>query len=667
MRFGVCYYPEHWPEERWAADARWLKQIGISIVRLAEFAWSRMEPEEGRFEFGWLDRAVELFAREGFEIVLGTPTAAPPVWLSKNYPSTLPVDEQGRRRNIGGRRHYCPNNPAYREHTRRIVTAMAERYGQHPQVIGWQIDNEFGGGSTARCHCSVCEQHFRIWLEKRYGKLNAVNAAWGTVFWSAEFDDWGQIGAPILNLATPNPSQVLDYYRFSSDSVVEYEKFQISTLKSQIANSQFVTHNFMGLYVHLNYFDLAAPLDFVTWDSYPTGNMYRWREMLYGPDKPDAEYAFDVGDPVITGFAHDLTRGLLAGKPFWIMEQGAGHINWGAVNHLIRPGTPRLWVWHAVASGADTMVYFRERAAWHAQEQYHSGLQHHDGSPAVGYFDQQRLWDERATLEKVTAQPPRAEVALMWNYDDLWAIQLQPHTKEFTYVRHLFVYYRALQRLGIPVDVIPPSAALSQYKMVIAPTAHLADSALAEKFKSYVKQGGSLIMGVRSGFKGHSSTITSQPLPGVFRDLVRATVTDWGALPAGVSFEIESSVPGLGGLAGTWVEALAVPPESEGARVRATYLNGPYAGKAALTENAIGKGRAWYVGWLPTVEQTMALLQQRIQRVNVARLAELPPGLVAARRGNKIILLNFTDEALTASVNGNSITVQGRDIFMLQS
>ncbi|MBL8046962.1 MAG: beta-galactosidase trimerization domain-containing protein, partial [Anaerolineales bacterium] len=313
----------------------------------------------------------------------------------------------------------------------------------------------------------------------------------------------------------------------------------------------------------------------------------------------------------------------------------------------------------------DTMVYFRERAAWHAQEQYHSGLQHHDGSPAVGYFDQQRLWDERATLEKVTAQPPRAEVALMWNYDDLWAIQLQPHTKEFTYVRHLFVYYRALQRLGIPVDVVPPSAALNQYKMVIAPTAHLADSALAEKFKSYVKQGGSLIMGVRSGFKGQSSTVTSQPLPGVFRDLVRATVTDWGALPAGVSFEIESSVPNLGGLAGTWVEALAVPPESEGARVRATYLNGPYAGKAALTENAIGKGRAWYVGWLPTVEQASAIIQQRIQRVNVARLAELPPGLIAARRGKNLVLMNFTDEALMASVNGNSITVQGRDVVVV--
>ncbi len=662
MRFGVCYYPEHWPEERWAEDARWLKEIGLSIVRLAEFAWSRIEPEEGRFDFGWLDRALALFAGRGFQIVLGTPTAAPPVWLSKSYPSTLPVDEQGRRRNIGGRRHYCPNNAAYRAHTRRIVAALAERYGRHPAVIGWQIDNEFGGGGTARCYCPVCQARFRAWLQQRYGALSTLNQAWGTVFWSAEFDDWSQIGAPILNLATPNPSHVLDYYRFSSDSVVDYQRSQISILKSQISNSQFITHNFMGLYPHLNYFDLAQPLDFVTWDSYPTGNLYRWREMLYGPDKPDAEYAWDVGDPLVTGFAHDLTRGLLR-RPFWIMEQGVGHINWGAVNHLIRPGTPRLWVWHAVALGAEAVVYFRERAAWYAQEQYHSGLQHHDGSPDVGYFDQQRLWAERERLDALTAEPPRAEAALLWSYDDLWALQLQPHTQAFSYLRHLFVYYRALQRLGVPVDVVPPSASLTDYKLLIAPTVHLGDPALAARLEAFVEQGGVLVMGVRSGFKTLSNTVTGQPLPGVFRQITQATVTDWGALPAGIGYEIESGVPGLSGAAGTWIEALATPPEAEG--VMATYRDGPYAGRAALTSNALGQGCAWYVGWLPTVAQAMAILHDRIRRANVGRLAELPPGLIAARRGLHTVLLNFTDAPLTARVHGRAVTVAGREVELL--
>jgi beta-galactosidase len=668
MRFGVCYYPEHWPEARWAEDARWLNAIGISIVRMAEFAWSRMEPEEARFDFGWLDRAVELFAREGFQIVLGTPTAAPPVWLSKNYPSTLPVDEQGRRRNIGGRRHYCPNNPAYRTHTQRIVKAMAGRYGQHPSVIGWQIDNEFGGGSTARCYCPVCAEHFRAWLERRYGSVRALNEAWGTVFWSAEFDDWSQVGAPILGLATPNPSHVLDYFRFSSDAVVDYERFQVDHLRSSISRHQFVTHNFMGLYVHLNYFDLAGPLDFVTWDSYPTGNLHRWREMLYGPDKPEADYAWDVGDPMVTGFAHALTRGLRREashcKPFWVMEQGAGHINWGAVNHLIRPGTPRLWAWHAAASGADAIVYFRERAARYAQEQYHSGLQRHDGSPDVGYFDQQRLWAEHTSLDGLTTEPPRAEVALLWNYDDLWALQLQPHTPAFTYLRHLFVYFRALQRLGVPVDVIAPDSPLTGYKLLITPSAHLGDAALANRLRDFVRKGGALVMGVRSGFKTMSNTVTHQPLPGVFRELVQATVADWGALPAGIGYQLESSVPGLSGTANTWIEALVTPPEAEGARVMATYLDGPYAGKAAMTSNAIGKGRAWYVGWLPTVEQAMAIIQHRIQRVSVMRLADLPPGLIAALRGTSLVLMNFTDAPLSATTQGRAVTVPGRDVVV---
>ena len=665
MNFGVCYYPEHWPEARWDEDARWLKAIGIGLVRLAEFAWSRLEPEEGRFDFGWLDRALAVFAGHGFAVVLGTPTAAPPVWLSRRYPDTLPVDAQGRRRKSGGRRHYCPNNAAYRAHTHRIVTALAERYGQQRAVIGWQIDNEFGGGHTARCYCPVCEARFRVWLERRYGTVAALNEAWGTVFWSAEYADWSQVGAPGLQLGTPNPSHVLDYYRFSSDSVVEYASLQAALLKSTVNRQQWVTHNLMGLFVDLNYFDLAQTLDFVTWDSYPTGNLGRWRESLYGPDPPEAEYAWDVGDPLVTGLAHDLTRGLRRGQPFWIMEQGAGHINWGADNHLIRRGTPRLWVWHAAASGADTVVYFRERAALQAQEQYHSGLQRHDGSPDVGYFDQQRLWAEREVLDRLTAHPPQPEVALLWSYDDLWALELQPHTRAFTYLRHLFVYYRALQRLGLPADIVAPDATIANYKILIAPTAHLADETLAARLHDFVRRGGTLVMGVRSGFKTTSSMVTDQPLPGVFRELLQATVSSWGALPAGVGCGLEASVPGLTGTARTWIEALALAPGAAGARVTATYREGPYAGQAAMTSNALGRGWAWYVGWLPTVDQAVALIQHLLQPAGVQRLADLPPGLVAARRGPHTVLLNFTDGPLTATVQGRPVSVDGREVAVI--
>lgn len=662
MKFGVCYYPEHWPEARWAEDARWLKTLGVTTVRLAEFAWSRLEAEPERFTWGWLDRAVALFVDAGFEVILGTPTAAPPVWLSRLDPSTLPVDDQGRRRNYGGRRHYCPNNLAYREHTRRIVTAMATRYGAAPGVVGWQIDNEFGGGNTARCYCPVCEAAFRRWLEARYGALAALNAAWGTVFWSAEFDDWAQIGAPILNLAKPNAAHVLDYYRFCSDSMVSYQQFQIDLLRAVVGDRHFITHNFMGLYPDLNYFDLARSLDFVTWDSYPTGNADRWRPMLYGDEKPPV-FAYDVGDPYITAFAHDLTRGLLA-RPFWIMEQQVGHVNWGYANPLIRPGTVRLWGWHAVAAGADALVVFRERAALAAQEKYHSGLQHHDGTPDVGYFDLERLHAEQTRLAALTAAPPQAQVALLWNYDDLWALQGEPHTREFTYLRHLFVYYRALQRLGVPVDVVPPGRDLSAYRCVIAPTAHLVTPELARQLTDYVTGGGALLLGVRSGFKNNANTALPEPLPGLLRPLVGATVTDWGALPGGVTWEVAADVAGLAGPAGLWVETLA-PAEAE---AKAHYTSGPYAGRVALTRHRAGAGEAWYCGWHPSAEQALALVRHLTEHLGLTRLAgDLPAGLLAARRGAHTLLLNFTDAPLAAEAGGQRVTVPGREVAWLEA
>jgi hypothetical protein len=248
MQFGVCYYPEHWPEARWAEDARQMRALGLSIVRIAEFAWSRIEPQEGRFAWEWLDRAVATLSAAGLKIVLGTPTAAPPAWLSRGYPDTLPVDEQGRRRNFGSRRHYCPNHPAYRRFSRRIVSLMAAHFAAHPAVVGWQIDNEFGGGGTARCYCEHCADAFRRWLQARYGTLEALNQAWGTVFWSQEYSAWEQIGPPILTGSAANPSHTLDYYRFASDSWVDYQQMQLEALGPHRRADQFATHNGMGLF-----------------------------------------------------------------------------------------------------------------------------------------------------------------------------------------------------------------------------------------------------------------------------------------------------------------------------------------------------------------------------------------------------------------------------------
>ncbi|MCA9973343.1 MAG: beta-galactosidase [Anaerolineales bacterium] len=663
MKFGVCYYPEHWPEARWAEDAARMRQAGIELVRIAEFAWAKMEPAPGEYEWGWLDRAVETLAAAGHAVLLGTPTATPPAWLTQAHPAVRRVEANGRVRGHGTRRHYCPNNPRYREASVGIVTAMAGRYGAHPAVVGWQIDNEFGGGKTARCYCAACAAAFRAWLRRRYGTLEALNAAWGAVFWSQSYTAWPQIPLPDDTIDKKNPSHELDYFRFASDSFVDYQRAQVDVLR-RLAPGRFITHNFMGLFRDLDQYDLARDLDFATWDNYPTGNPERWRQLLYPPgsdfSRCDPVYAYDVGDPIITAMAHALTRGLKA-APFWVMEQQCGAINWGDVNPGVRPGTPRLWAWHAAAEGADALVYFRWRATRYAHEQYHSGLLRHDGSADVGWDDQQRLLAEKELLDAVTAVPPRAEVALLFDFAEQWALQLQPHRADFGYLRHLYVYYHALQRLGIPVDLVPPTADLARYRLLLAPTLHMPDAALAARLAAWVAAGGVLLLGVRSGFKTRSNLVTDEPLPGLLRPLAGARVTSWQSLPPGVSWPLAAEgegVPGLDGAAGYWVETL-VP---EGAAVRLRYPGGA----AALVENGVGNGRCLTLGWYPTAAQAAALLAHLARQQGIARLADLPPGLVAARRGAYTILLNFTDGALAARVNGTDVTVAARDVRVIE-
>ena len=667
MKFGVCFYPEHWPEDRWETDALMMAKTGIEIVRVAEFAWAKLEPEAGRFDWSWLDRAINLLGSAGLRVMLGTPTAAPPIWLTRDHPDILRVDADGRKRDHGTRRHYCPNSLTYHHFSKEIVSAMAQRYGQQPHVFGWQIDNEWGGGHTARCYCDNCISAFQEWLKERYGDISVLNDAWGTLFWSQTYTNWSQIRLPDHSIDKPNPSHVLDFYRFSSDSYVAYQRLQIDLVR-QYAPEHVVTTNFMGLYRDLDQFDLSEDLDFATWDNYPTGNLDRWYRYLYpeqfDPPTSKSSLAYDAGDPYITGMAHALTRGL-KNRPFWVMEQQAGAINWGRVNPGIRPGTTRLWTWHALAEGADTTVYFRWRSTLFAQEQYHSGLLRHDGSPGVGLGDLKLLREEQQHLADMTRQPNEANVALIFDFDDLWAIEIQPHRSDYGYLKHLFVYYRACQRLGIQVDVIPKSGNLNKYSLIMAPTLHSIDEELAHTLKQYVTAGGNLLLGVRSGFKTVNNLVTDQPLPGLLRPLTGATVLGWQSLPEQYGWDLSTNIAGLNGPATYWVEVLQ--PDSESVRVLVNYSSGPYSGQAALIENWMNKGKIYYHGWYPTEGQARAIIGHLADSLALARIGELPFGLVARRRGDAIIFLNFTDNVLSATVAGRSVTVDPRDVMVVTS
>ncbi len=658
MKLGVCYYPEHWLRERWPIDAQQMREAGISIVRIAEFAWALMEPSQGDYDWAWLDDAIQVLVDEGHQIVLCTPTAAPPAWLIQSHPDILPVDEKGRRLRFGSRRHYCPNNPAFQHHTEKIVRAMAERYGNHPSVIGWQIDNEFAC-YIPRCYCDVCAAKFRGWLEEKYKTLEALNDAWGTAFWSQVYNEWEQIEPPNLTVAEPNPSHVLDYHRFFSDSWVAYQDIQISNLKNLIAKRQFITHNIIGNLTDIDYYDLAENLDFISWDSYPTGYAEMGGDDRYFPGESRPKYSHDLGDPMITGFFHSMTRGLKQ-APFWIMEHQTGMVNWSHTNTGVRPGALRLWTWQALASGAEAVVYFRWRASRFGLEQHHSGLRKHDGSPDVGYHDLLSMKSERELMEKISEEPLKAPIAMLMDYNDLWAIDHQPHREGFDYLRYLFVFFRACQKLGLNVDLVSREADWSEYTILLAPTAHLGSEKLAQRLHDFAEQGGTVMLGIRSGFKTSTNVVTDLPLPGVFKGLVGATVAQWHPLPSGVSYPLQSEILNTSSEVTFWAEALN--PDS-GTNVLASYETEPFQGKAAITQKQIGNGQIYYFGFYPSLDQAIAFVKHLTSWHKIDILEELPSGMIAIERGDATLVFNFTDQPLKTSIRGNEIQVAGRDLF----
>ena len=668
MRFGVCYYPEHWPAERWSIDARLMRESGLSIVRIGEFAWAHIEPSERQYEWDWLDQVIETLAEVGLEIVLGTPTAAPPAWLVKAYPDVLPVDANGRQRRFGSRRHYCSNNSNFRHHTERVVTNLAKRYGENPAVIGWQIDNEFGCHGTARCYCRNCIIAFRQWLKIKYQTVDKLNEAWGTTFWSQVYTDLDQIEPPNLTVAEANPSHILDYVRFSSDSWMAYQQLQIDLLR-KFSPGQFVTHNFLSNFPNFDVYAMAKPLDFASWDSYPTGHAEVQASRLYSPNDQSPNYMFDIGDPAITSLSHNITRGQKQ-RTFWVMEQQCGNINWGKYNTGIRPGTVRLWTWHAISSGAEAVIYFRWRASLFGHEQHHSGLLKHDGSQDIGYQELINMQDELPEMTEIASSPHNSKAAILLDYNSLWALQQQPHHKDFDYFSHLFIYHRAFQQLGIPTDVVSPDADLSRYKIVIAHTQWLGSESLAKTFKSYTEKGGILLLGVRSGFKTSTNIVTADGLPGPFRDLLGTTVTSWFALPPEASFDIESDIPGLTGPASIWAESLE-PYSKVSNRIMvkalARFASGPFSSQIALTEHEVGDGRAFYLGWYPTVTQAKALLIHLASIAGLTFYEELPSGMVVNQRDPYTILLNFTEQPITVNITGQKVTIDQKDVAIINS
>jgi beta-galactosidase len=587
-----------------------------------------MEPQEGHFNFDWLDRSLKALNAHGIKAMLGTPTASPPAWLYAKYPDVAVMDPYGVRYRFGSRHNTCLHSPAFIAATRRIVTAMAEHYKDHPGVIGWQIDDDEVGDPPSFDPYSRAA--FQNWCQNKYQTLDALNQAWGTVFWGETYEAWSEIPLP-WNLVgnAPNPSLALDWDRFMNYSVHNYLDIQTSILR-EMAPRQAITHEVMGMYPNVDYYDLSRLFDFVSWENYPS--------------MAEKDYAHYTQ----IGLAADLTRGAKDNLNFVVMEQQIGIPGW--YEYFGRQAPPelyRVWVYQSVAHGADGICYFRWRSSRYGTEQYWQGVLDPDSYPNSRYQVVVRTGKELVQLTKLLhGSNVVSAVAMLVSPDSRWAFEIQPLVKDFQYNRQILDFYDAFRRAGVGVDAVFPQTDISSYRVVVAPALFVADQSLANKLTGFVTNGGTLILTFRTGVKDEHNVVTTRTLPGVFAELAGVAIHDFDP-----QLNEEQEVVGPDEQhfpTRVWSDIL----EPTTAKVVAYYGKGYYAGKAAVTENRVGKGSVYYVG----TESVSPIFYDRLvasaaQKNALALNTKLPQGVELAVRqkaDTKILfLLNYTSSAQT--------------------
>jgi beta-galactosidase len=655
--FGLDYYPEQWPEERWAIDVQLMHEAAVNVVRLAEFAWSRLEPTEGLFQFEWLDKIIRLMAENQIKVVLGTPTASPPPWVMQKYPDAYIQWQDGRTASYGARREYCPNHPGYRELSQRITEAMARHFRDNPNVIGWQTDNEFGD----RCYCPHCQTAFQAWLKDRFASLAAVNERWGTVFWSQEYSQWEQIPSPKRTGYIHNPSLELDYLRFMSESYASFQMEQITILR-ELCPAHFITHNLMGFaYNNLDYFVLAEPLDFVSWDNYPRGF---WLQN-------------QLVDAASLALGHDTMRGLKQ-KNFWLMEAHSGPSGWDIIGSSPRPGEMRLWAYQAIAHGADAILFFRWRTARYGAEQFWHGVLDHDGQPRRRYAEFKQLGHElKAIGDRLYGSQPKADVAMLLSYDSRFAFQIQPNNENFSYPKQFLDYYRVLYQRNIAVNIVSPQNDFSPYRLLLVPSLYVVTAELAQKLSDFVANGGTVLFTSRSGVKEENNAVVDLPLPGLLRELCGIEIAEYDSLRNDEMVEIEFKASKRMVKSSLWCDILRL----KGAEAVAHYMSSYYSGQTAISSHSYGKGTAIYVGSLGGAELAESVLEWLLSKEEAFTAYSASTCVEIRERWNQenalIFVLNHSAEdqvirlegdyqnALSGESCGTELWLQAHEVQML--
>lgn len=570
LAFGGDYNPDQWSEQTWLEDIRLMKEAGVTMVSLPIFSWPQLEPEPGVYDWGWLDRILDLLHEAGIRIDLATATATPPSWLLRAHPEMAPWDSEGHRLEFGSRQTYCPSSPIWREHVARMARAMAERYGEHPGLAMWHISNEYGD-HVSRCWCPESAAHFRRWLQNRYGDLDGLNEAWGVNVWGQRYTSWEHIETPKKAPGPINPTKLLDFERFSSDAMLELFQIEIDVLR-EVTPDIAVTTNFMSMFRDLDYWDFAAREDIVTDDAYPE------------PADPTSH----VGAALNYG----LMRSLKGGRPWLLLESSASATSWRDVNVPKAPGRIRVESLQAVAHGSDAVMFFQWRQAKYGQEKFHSSMLGHRGERSRSFQETKALGHELKRLEAVRGTRVRSRVALVVDWDSWWgssAVESLP-SQRLRWDEQARTWHHALHTLGHAVDTVRATGPFEGYDLVVVPNLYITEQPQADALTAFAESGGTVVVGPFSGVVDATEKVHDGGAPGPLRALLGVEVDEQWPIADGLSGQVgygaaELAVP-------HWAEWIEADADVE---VRGGYASGVLDGHPAVTRRPVGDGAAWYV------------------------------------------------------------------------
>lgn len=643
LTLGTCYYPEHWPEELWREDLLRMKEAGIEVIRIAEFAWSKIELYEGEFDYSFFDGFLDLAEEEGMKVIFCTPTATPPAWLTHKYPEVLNADIRGNLYSHGARRHYNYNSPVYREKAVIITEKSAEHYGKRKCIIGWQLDNEFNC-ENSEFYSKSDSKAFRKFLQEKYGDLDTLNEAWGTVFWNQTYTDWEEVDVPrMTNSNSTNPHRVLDYKRFVSESVCSFAKLQSDILRKYIKEDDFITTN--GVFGNIDYQRLnGESLDFMTYDSYPNFayclSDYKEEDVL-----KDRKWS------------RNLTEIRAISDNFGIMEQQSGANGWNT--HMEaptpRPGQLTLWTMQSIAHGADFISYFRWRTAIMGTEIYWHGILDYSGRENRRLREVREVYGKLQNMKELAGSKYHAEVAVLKDYDNVWdadidvwhgRVEKQSQKALFTVAQftHTPLDY-------VYIDDATKEEELAKYKVIFYPHATIINDARAAMLEAYVEQGGTLIIGCRSGYKDMTGKCVMEYLPGKLANVTGTDIPEYSFIAPDAG-EVVIDWNGRKLTAAVFTDLLEATGE---AVVEGSYASDYYAGAGALVSNTYGKGKAYYYGSAFSEDAVTAFLENLGVANPYADILEVPEKCELAVRKKEdteyIFVLNYGEEPAKVMVH----------------